>query len=118
MPRIDTARHDCIRELNDAFRKTLICSKGSPVLTAGVASLPSDVQATGMRRDKGQRDGDRWSEGSRTESSGETPDPQPRGRSNNRSIFAAMMKSFSCRPLIFLVCKETVAYPQPKLTSG
>ena len=26
-----------------------------------------------------------------------------------RSNFAAMMKSFSCRPLIFLVCSETVA---------
>jgi hypothetical protein len=26
-----------------------------------------------------------------------------------RSIFAAMMKSFSCRPLIFFVCSETVA---------
>jgi hypothetical protein len=43
MPRIDTATHDCIRELDDAFRKTLVCSKGSPVLTAGVAPLPSDV---------------------------------------------------------------------------
>ena len=25
------------------------------------------------------------------------------------SSFAAMMKSFSCKPLIFLVCSETVA---------
>jgi hypothetical protein len=32
-----------------------------------------------------------------------------------RSILVAMMKSFSCSPLIFLVCKETVALPQPKL---
>jgi hypothetical protein len=27
------------------------------------------------------------------------------------SILVAMMKSFSCNPLIFLVCKETVALP-------
>jgi hypothetical protein len=26
-----------------------------------------------------------------------------------RSILVAMMKSFSCSPLIFLVCRETVA---------
>jgi len=32
-----------------------------------------------------------------------------------RSILVAMMKSFSCSPLIFLVCGETVALPQPKL---
>ena len=30
-------------------------------------------------------------------------------------IFAAMMKSFSCKPLIFLVCKTMVQKPQPKL---
>ena len=34
------------------------------------------------------------------------------------SILAAMMKSFSCRPLIFFVCSDTVAKPQPKLMSG
>jgi hypothetical protein len=28
-----------------------------------------------------------------------------------RSILVAMMKSFSCSPLIFLVCSETVALP-------
>ena len=39
-------------------------------------------------------------------------------RANMRSILAAMMKSFSCNPLIFLVCKETVAWPQPKLIFG
>jgi len=39
-------------------------------------------------------------------------------RANIRSIFAAMMKSFSCSPLIFFVCKETVALPQPKQMSG
>jgi hypothetical protein len=37
---------------------------------------------------------------------------------NMRSILVAMMKSFSCSPLIFLVCKETVALPQPKLIFG
>jgi hypothetical protein len=35
-----------------------------------------------------------------------------------RSILVAMMKSFSCSPLIFLVCRETVALPQPKLIFG
>src|SRR5258706_10261546 len=39
-------------------------------------------------------------------------------RANMRSILAAMMKSFSCSPLIFLVCRETVALPQPKLIFG
>ena len=39
-------------------------------------------------------------------------------RANMRSILVAMMKSFSCNPLIFLVCKETVAWPQPKLILG
>src|SRR5258705_1052556 len=37
----------------------------------------------------------------------------PSGRSSNRSILLAMMKSFSCSPLIFLVLRETVAWPQP-----
>ena len=39
-------------------------------------------------------------------------------RANMRSILVAMMKSFSCSPLIFLVCRETVALPQPKLIVG
>jgi hypothetical protein len=39
-------------------------------------------------------------------------------RANRRSILVAMMKSFSCSPLIFLVCRETVAMPQPKLIFG
>ena len=39
-------------------------------------------------------------------------------RANIRSILVAMMKSFSCSPLIFLVCSETVALPQPKLMFG
>jgi hypothetical protein len=34
---------------------------------------------------------------------------QPFGGSANWSIFVAMMKSFSCNPLIFLVRKDTVA---------
>src|SRR5260370_39945193 len=32
---------------------------------------------------------------------------KPSGRSSNRSILLAMMKSFSCSPLIFLVLRET-----------
>jgi hypothetical protein len=39
-------------------------------------------------------------------------------RANMRSILVAMMKSFSCSPLIFLVCRDTVALPQPKLIFG
>jgi hypothetical protein len=39
-------------------------------------------------------------------------------RANMRSILVAMMKSFSCSPLIFLVCSETIALPQPKLMFG
>ena len=39
-------------------------------------------------------------------------------RANMRSILVAMMKSFSCSPLIFLVCRDTVALPQPKLMFG
>ena len=35
--------------------------------------------------------------------------PQMPGRSNIRSILLAMMKSFSCNPLIFLVRSEIVA---------
>ena len=39
-------------------------------------------------------------------------------RANMRSILVAMMKSFSCSPWIFLVCRETVTLPQPKLMFG
>jgi hypothetical protein len=31
--------------------------------------------------------------------------------------FAAKIKAFSCTPLIFLVCIEIVAYPQPNVIS-
>lgn len=50
MPLIDTSKRDRIRELNDAFRKTFDTSKGLPVLTAGVASLPNDVQTTAIHK--------------------------------------------------------------------
>ena len=49
MSHIDSATRDRIRELNDAFRESFDRSKGLPVLTAGVASLPSDVQAKAIR---------------------------------------------------------------------
>ena len=39
-------------------------------------------------------------------------------RANIRSILVAIMKSFSCNPLIFLVWRDTVALPQPKLILG
>ena len=35
-----------------------------------------------------------------------------------RSYTPCFMKPFSCSPLIFLVCKEIVALPQPKLIFG
>ena len=38
--------------------------------------------------------------------------PMPAAISLN---FAAMMKSFSCKPLIFLVCNTMAQKPQPKL---
>jgi hypothetical protein len=43
---------------------------------------------------------------------------QPSRAMARRSILAAMMKSFSCNPLIFLVCNDTVIQPQPKQISG
>ena len=39
-----------IRELNDAFRKTLNPTLGRTMLTAGVTSLPSDVRAMVIRK--------------------------------------------------------------------
>jgi len=39
-------------------------------------------------------------------------------RANMRSILVAMMKSFSCSPWIFLVCREPVTLPQPNLIFG
>ena len=39
-----------IRELNDAFRKTLNPTLGRTMLTAGVNSLPSDVRAMVIRK--------------------------------------------------------------------
>lgn len=50
MPNIGTVSRERIRELNDAFRKTFDPSKGIPVLTAGVTSLPSDVRAMAIRK--------------------------------------------------------------------
>lgn len=50
MSHIDSATRDRIRELNDAFRKSFDPAKGKAVLTAGVASLPSDVHAMAIRK--------------------------------------------------------------------
>ena len=70
---------------------------------------------------------------SATATRSETPPARPKERASSgelgpvhthaarvymRSILVAMMKSFSCSPLIFLVCRETVALPHPKLISG
>lgn len=45
MPHIDTTKRDQIRELNDAFRKSLVPDLGHLVFSAGVSSLPHDVRA-------------------------------------------------------------------------
>jgi hypothetical protein len=39
-----------VRELNDAFRKTLDPSLGRMMLTAGVDAMPSDVRAMAIRK--------------------------------------------------------------------
>ena len=45
----DKQSRERIRDLNDAFRKTLDPTLGRTMLTAGVNALPSDVRATAMR---------------------------------------------------------------------
>ncbi|MGD0762796.1 MAG: DUF3768 domain-containing protein [Roseiarcus sp.] len=46
----DKPNRERIRDLNDAFRKTLDPTLGRAVLTAGVNALPSDVQAMAIRK--------------------------------------------------------------------
>jgi len=46
----DNQTRERIRELNDAFRKTLNPTLGRTMLTAGVNSLPSDVRAMVIRK--------------------------------------------------------------------
>ena len=50
MPLIDSQTRDCVRELNDAFRKSLDPNLGKVVMTSGVSALPSDVRSTAIRR--------------------------------------------------------------------
>jgi hypothetical protein len=50
MPLTDSPSHERIRELNDAFRKTLDPTLGRVMLTAGVAALPSDVRAMAIQK--------------------------------------------------------------------
>ena len=45
----DKPTRERIRDLNDAFRKTRDPRLGRMMLTAGVAALPSDVQAMAIR---------------------------------------------------------------------
>ena len=45
----DKQTRERIRDLNDAFRKTLDPALGSMMLTAGVNALPSDVRAMAIR---------------------------------------------------------------------
>jgi major membrane immunogen (membrane-anchored lipoprotein) len=46
MPLTDKESRERIRDLNDAFRKTLDPKLGKMMLTAGVAGLSDDVRAT------------------------------------------------------------------------
>ena len=50
MPLTDNPSHERIRELNDAFRKSLDPTLGRTVLTVGVSAHPSNVQAMAMRK--------------------------------------------------------------------
>jgi hypothetical protein len=50
MPLTDNQTRERIRELNDAFRKTLDPGLGRTVCTAGVTALPSDVCAMAIRK--------------------------------------------------------------------
>jgi hypothetical protein len=45
MPLIESEARDCIRELNDAFRKSFNPKLGTVVMTSGVNAVPSDVRA-------------------------------------------------------------------------
>jgi hypothetical protein len=49
MPLIDNQARDRIRELNDAFRKSLDPNLGKVVMTSGVSALPSDLRAMAIR---------------------------------------------------------------------
>jgi hypothetical protein len=46
----DKPTRERIRDLNDAFRKTLDPTLGRTVLTTGVSALPSDVRAMAIRK--------------------------------------------------------------------
>jgi len=46
----DKPSHERIRDLNDAFRKTLDPALGRMMLTAGVSALPHDVRARAIRK--------------------------------------------------------------------
>jgi hypothetical protein len=50
MPLTDKQSRERIRELNDAFRKTLDPTLGRVTLTAGVDALPSEARAMAIRK--------------------------------------------------------------------
>jgi hypothetical protein len=49
MSLIDKQSRERIRDLNDAFRKTLDPNLGKLLMTSGVSDLPSDVRAMAIR---------------------------------------------------------------------
>ena len=50
MPLIDNEARHRVRELNDAFQKSLDPALGNMAMTSGVSSLPSDVRAMAIRK--------------------------------------------------------------------
>ena len=46
----DKQTRERVRDLNDAFRKTIDPTLGRMMLTAGVSALPSDVRAMAIRK--------------------------------------------------------------------
>ena len=50
MPLTDNQSRERVRELNDAFRRTLDPRLGRTVCTSGVTAFPSDVRAEAIRK--------------------------------------------------------------------
>ncbi len=66
MPLTDKQTHERIRDLNDAFRKSLDPTLGRTMLTAGIDALPTDVRAMAIAKlitfDKFNVGSDPWHE--------------------------------------------------------
>ena len=49
MPLFDNPTRECVRELNEAFRKSVDPNLGKLMMASGVTALPSDVRAMAIR---------------------------------------------------------------------